>query len=87
MSSAHGTASRYQQGCRCNECRAGRAAYQRKYRANPAKRAQYRDYHRAYMRERTKAERLALAWLKCNMPVQYWRIRHEAWEATNGTQP
>jgi hypothetical protein len=36
MATAHGTRTRYTQGCRCDDCRSAHAAYQRDYRERRA---------------------------------------------------
>ena len=55
----HGSLSRYCiHGCRCDQCRASRAAYMREYRADPEKRARDRAWSQAWKnanRERNRA--------------------------------
>lgn len=58
---AHGTTSRYTQGCRCDLCRAANLAYNKAYMAaNPEKAARHKETSREAMR-RLRARRKAEA--------------------------
>ena len=57
MTAAHGTYSRYTNGrCRCELCRAAKAAYMRKRRKDPAVREPEKQQQREYMRRKRMGE-------------------------------